>query len=70
MCMVHGRPVPKVVWHRDGSLVGSTKHLMQWDGSHRHSLTINNVDESDFGKYTCYASNRLGQTHATLKITG
>ena len=70
MCIVHGRPQPIVTWQRNNSPVSSNKHLMTHYGAHRHSLAIQNVDDSDFGSYTCTAKNRLGERKESLQLTG
>lgn len=38
--------------------------------AHRHTLTIKNVTERDFGPYMCIAENTHGQKSATIQMTG
>ncbi|KAG0722569.1 Lachesin [Chionoecetes opilio] len=45
-------------------------HLSQIHVAHRHTLTIRNVTEKDFGAYMCIAENRHGQKDATIQMTG
>ena len=34
------------------------------------SLRIRIYDDSDYGRYTCFASNRFGQTEASMLLYG
>lgn len=34
------------------------------------SLRIRIFDDSDYGRYTCFASNRFGQTEASMLLYG
>ncbi|XP_018021341.2 neural cell adhesion molecule 1-like isoform X2 [Hyalella azteca] len=70
VCIVHGHPAPTVHWRRGDHLVASDKHLMTHDGEHRHSLIIRDVQDDDFGDYTCSAKNRQGVTEQTVVLTG
>ncbi|XP_042234773.1 protein amalgam-like isoform X3 [Homarus americanus] len=44
-------------------------HLSQTHFAHRHTLTINNVKEKDFGTYVCIAENPHGQKTAVIQMT-
>ncbi|KAK3857117.1 hypothetical protein Pcinc_036612, partial [Petrolisthes cinctipes] len=71
MCAVRGRPTPTVSWTKDNQpLDSSSRHILQHDTLHRHTLTIAKVVEEDFGEYTCTANNGLGRTQRTLMLTG
>ncbi|KAK8385320.1 hypothetical protein O3P69_012266 [Scylla paramamosain] len=70
VCIVHGRPAPKVTWMRGGHLINTDRHLSTHDGLHRHTLTVKQVQEDDFGNYTCTAESNLGSTNSSLRLTG
>merc|ERR1712106_709432 len=36
----------------------------------RHTLTISEVQQADFGKYTCQASNTLGRDERVIEMSG
>lgn len=69
-CTVHGHPTPSVVWMRGQRLVPSTKHVVSHEAPHTHLLTVHNVTESDFGEYTCDATNSLGSQQLNIRLTG
>lgn len=69
-CNVHGRPTPVVTWMKGEAPVNQDQHLQEKDGVHRHSLTIAQVQENDFGDYTCLAVNERGEARHTLRLTG
>ncbi|XP_063593075.1 hemicentin-2-like [Penaeus indicus] len=45
-------------------------HTTQSHVSHRHTLTIQNITDVDFGSYMCIAENSHGVTNATIQLTG
>lgn len=45
-------------------------HLSLTHAAHRHTLTIKNVSEKDFGDYVCIAENVHGQREAAIQMTG
>ncbi|XP_037783523.1 protein amalgam-like [Penaeus monodon] len=45
-------------------------HTTQSHVSHRHTLTIQNITDVDFGSYMCIAENTHGVTNATIQLTG
>lgn len=70
LCLVHGRPAPVVTWEKDGEPLSEDKHLQEHNSAHRHTLTISQVQEEDFGDYSCIAENDRGQAQHTLRLTG
>ncbi|XP_045133288.1 limbic system-associated membrane protein-like isoform X2 [Portunus trituberculatus] len=70
VCIVHGRPTPKVTWMRGGHSINTDRHLSTHDGLHRHTLTVKQVKEEDFGNYTCIAESNLGRVNSSLRLTG
>ena len=37
---------------------------------HQHLLVISDVSESDRGRYTCHATNKVGSTKANIQVMG
>ncbi|XP_076045230.1 protein amalgam-like isoform X2 [Oratosquilla oratoria] len=70
VCVVHGRPVPRVTWTKNGQSVERDSHMTTKDGVHRHTLTISDVTPDDFGDYVCTAYNTIGTVNGTLRLTG
>ncbi|KAK7079666.1 hypothetical protein SK128_026772, partial [Halocaridina rubra] len=70
LCIVHGRPSPIVSWAKYGEPLSHDQHIQWSDSAHRHTLTISEVREDDFGDYSCVAENEMGQAQHTLRVTG
>ncbi|KAK8385393.1 hypothetical protein O3P69_012319 [Scylla paramamosain] len=70
VCRVHGRPVPTVSWTKQGRPLLSEHYVFSHDTQHRHTLTIQEVREEDFGEYTCTAESPLGRTNTSIRLTG
>ncbi|XP_054284958.1 limbic system-associated membrane protein-like isoform X2 [Macrosteles quadrilineatus] len=70
VCTVFGNPTPNMVWIRDGSIVTSSNRYSLDKNGNRHSLSIINIQSSDFGNFTCAAENSLGKTKENIHITG
>nr|XP_027234203.1 protein amalgam-like [Penaeus vannamei] len=45
-------------------------HTTQSHVSHRHTLTIQNLTDADFGLYMCIAENSHGVSNASIQLTG
>lgn len=58
-CIVEGDPFPVFYWMKNG------KRIIGQMSSYNRTLTINNVDLSTEGTYTCHASNRAGNTSSS-----
>lgn len=68
ICCVAGFPLPTVTWQKDGRDVDESKVNVVT----RHgvcTLELFSVKLSDGGKYTCWASNRLGQAETSCVLT-
>lgn len=60
-CRVFGAPQPEVTWMRDGQeLTGGRYQVLENGG-----LKITEVLVTDKGEYTCYATNKFGDTSAS-----
>lgn len=68
-CLARGEPRPRVVWLKDGRLLGEQDHRYQLRGGR---LLVKRLQPEDLGNFTCLAYNRLGQANSTcrLQITG
>lgn len=64
-CRVFGAPKPLVKWLKDGVDLTGGRYVITTSGE----LHIENVYYHDAGIYTCYASNKLGQTSANATLT-
>ncbi|XP_048771674.2 lachesin-like [Ostrea edulis] len=80
-CIVKGYPQPTVTWMKDSA--DGNRALIQNDDHYRmtkhyislfheeevwHSLTVNNVQASDYGKYYCVGKNRYGEGKTTFTL--
>ncbi|KAG8325284.1 hypothetical protein J6590_071538 [Homalodisca vitripennis] len=70
VCTVYGNPTPNMVWVRDGSILTSSNRYSLDKNGNRHTLSIINIQSSDFGNFTCAAENSLGKTRENILITG
>ena len=64
ICEVSGSPEPVVTWYKEGRVVQDTsRHVVTREelGGHvvRHVLSITGVGDSDYGNYSCLASNSV-----------
>lgn len=68
-CTVKGDPEPQVTWFKDGEAVSSSDII---DLKYRQglaSLSINELFPEDAGTYTCKATNSIGTTECSCKLT-
>ncbi|GLV37958.1 Neuroglian [Carabus blaptoides fortunei] len=63
-CRVFGVPKPRVEWYRSGKKLTGGRYEVWNNGD----LQIQNVQFSDAGEYTCYASNKFGQVEASTSL--
>ncbi len=75
-CIVSSSPQAFYYWEKDGHrfLTGSDRHKMEAfdEGDHSVvlSLRISDLQRSDYGQYTCHASNILGATLQSMMLYG
>ncbi|CAL8080745.1 unnamed protein product [Orchesella dallaii] len=69
-CIVHAEPKAIVVWYKDGKQLNSNKHVAEEKHRHFWTLHVKNVQENDFGNYSCVANNSLGFSNAIISLTG
>ena len=70
VCRVHAFPSPTVVWVFNGNAISSNERVKIGRVGSRHTLTITKVQPSDFGTFTCQASNTLGTDERTTELSG
>ncbi|XP_076455403.1 MAM and LDL-receptor class A domain-containing protein 1-like [Babylonia areolata] len=61
-CPVIGSPAPDVTWSRDAPLPATSEIV-------RGQLIVRGVTPSDFGQYTCTASNIMGTTSVLMHLS-
>jgi len=68
-CVVEGFPKPKVIWTRNGVLIDdkSVKAVIN-NVNDRHNIIL--IDEKDEGLYKCKASNYVGESSKSLRVSG
>ncbi|XP_041374972.1 limbic system-associated membrane protein-like [Gigantopelta aegis] len=72
-CVISANPVDKRVWLRDGvEIANSHKYRLETydegDNTITLSLKIKLLEDDDFGKYTCFASNDLGSDKESMVL--
>ncbi|XP_076035504.1 limbic system-associated membrane protein-like isoform X2 [Oratosquilla oratoria] len=72
VCLVHARPSAEVTWSKDDQPLtfDPEGHIVEEQGGHRHTVKITKVTEADFGKYVCHAHNDMGDSTASIYMTG
>lgn len=60
----------QVLWFKDTAQLGTTEQHSAHSRGNRYTLTIRNVTQTDFGNYSCVASNMHGKARAHLTLTG
>ncbi|XP_009582128.1 PREDICTED: titin-like [Fulmarus glacialis] len=58
-CLVTGSPHPSVRWYKDGVLLEGDRYCVQEEQRGSHSLTIENLMQSDSGQYKYIASSLI-----------
>ena len=76
-CQATGRPVPSISWYFKGVMINVSNARHRISNTTRVTtmtslLTINNVQSSDVGTYTCQAENIFGivQSSGILTVNG
>ena len=71
VCIVHGSPVPEIVWFRDGARVIPDNRIRAGRIGRKHLLTVDRITaEADAGTYVCKASNDKGQSMQSFRVLG
>ncbi|XP_059482890.1 lachesin isoform X2 [Neocloeon triangulifer] len=70
VCIVHSDPPAVVNWHHESfSLQENDRRHMETHGI-KHTLSIRQVQQSDFGNYSCVADNSLGRAKKYMELSG
>ncbi|GAA6089743.1 ADAMTS-like protein 1 isoform X2 [Tachysurus ichikawai] len=64
-CEVHGNPMPVTIWTKEGMELKNDSRVGLMPDS---SLYIEAPKETDFGFYTCHATNNLGSTTQSFHV--
>nr|CAI5867854.1 unnamed protein product [Callosobruchus analis] len=71
-CVVKAYPVPEVLWQRNGKNIDVHTPRVKLHSKKNeyieNILVITNVQEEDFGQYTCYAKNSLGKVEKVVSL--
>jgi len=71
VCTVHAFPPATVRWFKGGSEVQESEKVKVNHRGGRHDLTFRQIERSDFGEYTCRASNEIGSSgDKSVKLSG
>lgn len=69
-CTVHAEPKATVSWYKNGQPVARNNRISMTVVNNKHTLQITNMNQEDFGSYTCRAANELGSVHKAITLSG
>ncbi|KAG5870541.1 hypothetical protein JTB14_035687 [Gonioctena quinquepunctata] len=69
-CVVHADPPAEISWFQDSFMLQPTDRRLMSKIGNTHSLTIRNVQQSDFGNYSCLVSNSIGRDKRYIELSG
>lgn len=69
-CRVSADPQATVTWLKGEVSIHLDNRVVTMGDGDKHTLLIRNVQRSDFGIYTCRASNELGQGELAIQLSG
>lgn len=70
-CTVHCSPKCEVEWQKDGTVLDtSNSNYYASSQGPTFTLTVLNVGSESFGDYSCRASNQLGSSSSTARVSG
>ncbi|CAL1540886.1 unnamed protein product, partial [Lymnaea stagnalis] len=68
ICCVQSHPPPKVQWYKDGKPIQDGEHYTIVYSFGICTMEISNAKPEDSGKYTCIATNPLGEHETSCKV--
>ncbi|NXN08393.1 SPEG kinase, partial [Indicator maculatus] len=66
--VVEGKPLPGIMWYKDGKLLEESSHLSFVYEDNECSLVVLGAAESDSGVYTCTAKNLAGEVSCKAEL--
>lgn len=60
----------QILWYQDSFQLDQTERRTMETRGNKHTLTIRNVQSSDFGNYSCVAENSLGRAKKYMELSG
>ncbi|XP_064020589.1 striated muscle preferentially expressed protein kinase isoform X2 [Pogoniulus pusillus] len=66
--VVEGKPLPGIMWYKDGELLEESSHLSFVYEDNECSLVVLGAAESDSGVYTCTAKNLAGEVSCKAEL--
>ncbi|XP_062435036.1 striated muscle preferentially expressed protein kinase isoform X2 [Rhea pennata] len=66
--VVEGKPLPDIMWYKDGELLEESSHLSFVYEDNECSLVVLGAVESDSGVYTCTARNIAGEVSCKAEL--
>nr|XP_027207828.1 protein amalgam-like [Penaeus vannamei] len=67
-CRYRAWPRPKVIWTRNGVVMGGAVESVHANGYGTSILVLNTIETDSFGHYHCTVSNELGENTTTLTL--
>nr|CAH0103507.1 unnamed protein product [Daphnia galeata] len=69
-CIVHAEPGANVLWYREERVIVPSDTRILESSNNKHTLILRNVEEADFGLYSCTADNLLGRSSQNIELSG
>lgn len=71
ICIVHAEPKAKINWFKNNKMIEYSLGNVKLEHKHNDlTLKIMKVEESDFGNYSCKASNDQGSGEKHIVLSG